>query len=564
MTTVRKFELRLIKMSLVIILGSSLFLSTHVPYGNASPASNYSYKFIVDREGFTDVEINFSSTDRASSSWVFVPKFSDWHYTVTSGQITQTNEVETDEVTSTDYYFYEAFVFSYQTNAFFNMTIEFAFANGALIIEPRGIFYSPQIGFQSNSNGKAEVFFHESLNVTQDRSHALAIGATGNSLEATELQPNRASFVLSESIARIQVEFNIGSATPDYLDLKSNDSKTFTFKTPARYQTYAITVLDLFEQNYENFTRLFNVTLENVAVQWFLPDFETLLAVGGFVPFTGEQLGEININIFFTRAVNGTVEIIATHELVHRFMGKAGLSPGTFLWFHEGMAQYTSLLFAEEMGYEEAVRERHNLDQSADQLIATTFGDIGFIQQWSPFTQPSELTAYYVASYYVVSELADRHGELAFYQRFFQLIYGSNVQNIDLLAFHLSKAANASVALTLRRWGFSVTDLYNSPQSIDQTAKTIEATNPYFQPYRWLAEFLFNQALISFESGNTERANSLLRLSTSVAEAAPWLTILTIATVLALLGFLLSRRKRKPELVVPQPPSSPDILYPPI
>ncbi len=75
------------------------------------------------------------------------------------------------------------------------------------------------------------------------------------------------------------------------------------------------------------------MTLEDVVVQWFLPDFESLLSVGGFVPLFTGGLGEININIVFIRAVNGTVEDIAAHELVHRFLGKAGISPKRIIFF---------------------------------------------------------------------------------------------------------------------------------------------------------------------------------------------------------------------------------------
>jgi hypothetical protein len=553
--TLRKLEPRLLRMSVLVILVFSISTSSLVLNGKASPASSYYYRFTVDREGFTNVEINFSSTDSSGSSWVFVPKFSSWNRTVTVGEIIgQPEVVATNQVASDDYYFYEAFKFNYHASGFFNMTVKFGFANGALIIEPDGIFYSPQIGFQSGSVAQAEVLFDENLVVTQDGTRALAIGATGDSVQATLLQTNRALFNLPVNIVRIQVELSLGSATPDYVNLMSGDNKTFAFRTPLRYLNYSRAVLNLYDQIYGNFTRLFNVTLENIVVQWFLPDFETLLTIGGFVPLTEDELGDVNINVFFIRAVNGTVEIIASHELVHRFLGKAGLSAGSFLWFHEGMAQYVSLSFVEKMGHDEAVHERSDLDQSAVQLVAARSGNIGFVQQWSPFSQPVDLTSYYVASYYVVSELGEMHGGLDFYQSFFQLIYGSNVNSNDLLAFYLSKAANASVALTLRRWGFSVTDLYISPDLVDEAARAVQAANPLFQPYRWLAEFLFDQALVSFEDGNVERGNSLLRLSMSIARAAPVLTILTIATVLALLSYFFFRRSRKPKPVVPMQP----------
>ncbi len=542
----------------MVTITFSFALDLFVFNGRSSPASLYYYRFDVDQEGFTNVTINFNSTDPSGNSWVFVPKFQSWSSSVTSGRISQSETVGTDEVVNQAYYFYQAFKFSYVSNGLFNMTIKFEFANGGLIIEPRGIFYSPQIGFKTDSNAVAEIFFDDSFTVNEDKAIA---GSYDH--PATDVETNRARFILQENIVRLQVEFNIEADNPEYVTLKSSDNKTIAFKSVARYQSYAENVLKIYDLVYNNFTRLFNVTLDSVApveVQFFLPDFDTLLSVGGFVPLVGEQLGEININIVFIRAVNGTVEVIAAHELVHRFLGRAELSPSDFLWFHEGMAQFIGVTFVGELGYEGGVQEKQNLDQGAVQVFNQNGGDIGFIQQWSPTRQPQNLDSYYAASYYVVSKLAETHGGLPYYQRFFEMINGAMVNSNNVLAYYLSLAADASVAITLRRWGFSIADLYTSPELVDQAAKAIEATNPIFQPYRWFAEYLFNQAQISLEAGNIDRANSLLRLSIAVANAAAILMFITIIIILGLLVYLLSRRSRRPRATVPPLPQ--EIMQP--
>jgi len=533
----------------------------------ASPASAYYYRFDVDREGFTDVTINFYSTDSSGDSWVFVPKFQDWNYSVTAGQISRSENVSTDEVVNQAYYFYQAFTFSYVANGLFSMTIRFGFANGALMDEfdePRGIFYSPQIGFKPDSDGVAEIFFHHSFEVDADKAIAeLQHNDQITEYPATDVETNRARFILQKNIGRLQVEFKIESATPEYVTLKSSDNQTFAFKSLTRYESYARNVLKLYDLIYANLTRLFNVTLASVApveVQFFLPEFDTLLSVGGYVPFTGEQLGEININIFFIRAVDGAVEVIATHELVHRFLGKAQLSPSNLLWFHEGMAQYVSTTFIADLGYEGGVQEKQKLDQASVSVYNDEKGAIGFIQQWSPSSQPPDIDKYYAASYYVVSKLAEMHGGLPYYQRFFELINGAMVNSNNVVAYYLSVAADASVAITLRRWGFNIADLYTSPELVDQAARAIEATNPIFQPYRWFAEYLFDQAQFSLEAGNVDRANGLLRLSIAVANAAPISTFITIVIILGLLVYLLSRRSRRPRATVP--PLPPEILQP--
>jgi hypothetical protein len=137
---------------------------------------------------------------------------------------------------------------------------------------------------------------------------------------------------------------------------------------------------------------------------------------------------------------------------------------------------------------------------------------------------------------------------------------GEKVTNINELAFYLSQAANSSVALTLTRWGFTVANFYESPVQnlMIEAGRAIGQVNPIFQPYRFLAEYLYQQALLSAEAGDWSRTESLLHLSITVANLAPLLTFLTIAAVLALLSYALYRLSRRPRLVVPPPP--PDIM----
>lgn len=561
----RKLQFRFLQMLLLVIVLVSLSSSFFVFCGKASPPSTYYYRFTVDEDGFTNVEINFYSTDtQTRESWVFVPKNSSWGSPdVTKGHIIQAEVVETEEVAGQSHYFYQAFRFSYQADGFFNMTIRYGFNNGALIIEPRGIFYSPQIGFKSNSDGRAQVFFDNSFNI--DTSRVTAVGLSGNyPAQEVQLHPPRILFNLFENIVRLQVEFSIPSTTPQLTSLKSSDNKTFTFKTMTRYKDYAQNVRQLYDRIYSNFTRLFNVTLSSVEVQFFLPDFETLLTVGGFIPFTSDQLGEININIVFIRAVNGTIELIAAHELVHHFLSKAGVSPGDFLWFHEGMAEYVSVITVERLNYEGATQEKNTLEQGVSRLVRQLGGEkFSFLQNWNPSSSPANVADYYVASYYIVKRLSQDYGGFDFYQRFFELIHGIDVPNIDILTLYLSKAANAELALPLQEWGFSVSFLYTSPETAErivETQKALSAVNPVFQPYKFLAEFFYQQALRSLKRGDTETSVNLLQLATVIANLAPLLTLLTITALIGIIAYVLYRRSEKARLKPIVPPPPPEIF----
>jgi len=563
---------RLFQISLFVILLASGTSGPLILYGTAQPTSNYFYRFSVDREGFTTAEIDFSSTDISGESWVFVPRNeSSWHLTVTPpGQIQWREIVETDQVIDQSLYFYRALKFGYQSNGVFNMTIRFDFDNGALILEPRGIFYSPQIGFEASSDGNAEVLFDHDFQIKQNL--AVVVGSSVT-YPAQKVESNRVLFTLQENVVRLQVELGINVAA-EVTPLRSSDNRTFMFQTEKRYKTYAASVLRFYDGIYNQTVRIFNVTLEDVVVQWFLPDFESLLSVGGFVPLFTGGLGEININIVFIRTVNGTVEGIAAHELVHRFLGKAGISPNEFLWFHEGMAQYISVNIVSSLGYEGAETEKDNLENSATRLIQFLGGehfDSISLQRWSPSYQPpnADVSSLYAASYYVISRLpqvAQRDG-FEYYQGFFELIGqlpsgfdGVKIKGISELALYLSQAANASVASTLKRWGFTVADLYESPVQdlITEAGKAVNELNPVFQPFRFLAEYLYQQALSSAEMGDWDRAQSLLQLSISLANLAPLLTFLTIAALLALLAYVLARRGRRQLPPVPPPP--PEIM----
>jgi len=91
-----------------------------------------------------------------------------------------------------------------------------------------------------------------------------------------------------------------------------------------------------------------------------------------------------------------------------------------------------------------------------------------------------------------------------------------------------------------------------------ETQRAIAAVNPILQPYKFIAELLFQQALASFKRGDTAGGTNLLELATTVANLAPLLTLLTVLAALAFITYLLRRRSQKARLkptpVVPPPP----------
>ena len=511
---------------------------------SASASGIYRYTFSVDEDGFTNVVVDYTSSV-SGSSWVFVPKFSNWSKTF-SGNIISESIVETKDVADMDYYFYQAFNFSYSGP--FTIEIQFNMSAGALIIEPRGIFFSPQIGFKEGESGQAEVYLPSDYSIKSDKALALGLknyqGSVSPSLHSVSFE-----FPLSENLIRLQVEFSTKNPTPDLIP---STKGIFTFTAVRRYESYGSEILNFSNSVYSNLTELFNVNLTSVNATFFIPDFDEFLSIGGYVPLektgittTFEKVGDIYINVFFIRAERGIIEIIALHELVHHFLLQAGISPSNLLWFHEGMAQYASIEIVDKLGYEGAATERERLEKAASQLIIHTVP----LQDWSPEDQPTNIGAYYAASYYVVSRLAENYGGLNYYADFFKTIGGTRIEDNDILAYHLSLAANASVVQPLRNWGFNLADIYISSILIEEAKNAIYGLNPLFQPFKFIAEQFYELGLISLEKGDIEIGNLCLRIAIFLAKWAPLLAFITVAAISAAIIYFFQRKALpKPEV----------------
>ena len=230
------------------------------------------------------------------------------------------------------------------------------------------------------------------------------------------------------------------------------------------------------------------------------------------------------------------------------------------------MAQYVSVTLVEQLGYKGAIDEKEDLEQNAMLLIEDLGGEnFDFLQYWSPSVDPPNVGNYYVASYYVVSRLAQDHGGLSFYDRFFDITRGVAVSNTDILTLYLSRVANASVALTLQAWGFNVVDLFTSKETRDkitQAQESIASVNPIFQPYKALAELLYRQALDSFKHSDNSGGLNLLEMSILVANLAPLLTLISIAALFGMIFYLLRRSSRRRRMMAKPtlPPPPPEIF----
>ncbi len=526
------------------LLNSSLLLflialsNLQAPNIQASTSDTGLYQFIfdVDKDGFTKVRINFTS-DSQGESWIFVPRheFPNNSWIVFSGSIDNWEIVETTEIVGQDYLFYQVFKFSFSSVQSFSMSMWFNMNTGAMVIEPRGVFYSPQIGFCNENKGTAKVVLPENFKI--DGRKAIASGLS--SWKPKKIGLNYADFDLHENLVRLQIEFQTVVETPNMTTINQD---VYTFQTPKRYEEYATTILNIYEKLNGDLAKLFNTVLEDITVTFFIPDFDVIFLLGGFVPFTSEEMGTIHINVFFVRYWEGIFEAVAVHELVHHFLWRANISPKV-LWFHEGIAQMVSLKFVEDLGYGGASMEKQRTEEAAKRLEGK---NLRFLQSWTPKDQPINVGMYYAASYYVVQQLAEEYGEFGYFGQFFKAIQNTQIENDETLAYHLSFAANTSVVPMLRNLGFAVIDLYMYSELIEEARESTENINPVLVPSRLLAEGLREYGLAKLAEGSHEIGSLFLELAIFTARQAFAITLLTflqlMLVTMATIYYILKRR----------------------
>jgi hypothetical protein len=529
------------KIILVLTISSALILCL-IPApksASAAPDGSYSYEFVVDSEGSSTVNVVYTAAEASGSSWILVPKFSDWTNNTIRGTVTSWFLNDSESVAEGSFYYYEAFFFSFASDGSeFEMQLQYNVTTAAIIIEPDGIFYSSQIGFEPGNSLEATVDFPSGFKVSE----ALAYGSSG-SYNPSSTSSTRVVFdgiPETENLLRIEVGFSTAKKEPELTRITEG---VFTFETVPRYAEYARSILDLFNRTYDEYVDLFNVTFETSTVQFFIPDFESLLSLGGYVPFTSNRMGSININIVLTRYVEGYIEVTALHELVHQFLWKAGISPSSLLWFHEGMAQYVSFEITNNIGFEGAGMIVSSMEESVSQLRGSVGDDFGYLQSWSFSNQPTDTGPYYVAAYYIVKSIAEHQGGLDYYARFFRLINGETVSSNAELGYFLSLTSEQSVAQSLNSWGFSVPDLYLYSPMLGNVKRVISEVNPLYQPYKYIAELLYEQALSNARQDSVGKMNFFLTAAIYVAKLAPLLTLMTVSGILFLAIVLTLKKK---------------------
>jgi len=510
---------------LIITCGSPLL------YVSSQAAGRITYEFVIDDDGSTLVNILYRTDQDEGSTWILVPKFSRWINKTLRGSVIEWCLRSSYETTGFSNPFYEALFFSFRSDGEeFEINIQYNHSLAAMIIEPNGLFFSPQIGFEKGSKAEITVILPREFIINRDE--AIVLGSTSvYQPTLVDQDKNMISFEIpeTENLLRVEIGFRTKRQSAETVEIRSG---IFTFETPTRYIEFAQRILEFYNKTYDDLVDLFNVTLESARLLFFLPEFNLLLSIGGYVPFSSERLGDIHINIMYTRTVEGQIEVIALHELVHHFLWKSGISPEKLLWFHEGMAEYISIEICSRMDYEGAILLKQQIHTKIQQVKMLFGDDLGFLQRWTPRNNPQDVGNYYAAAYYIVSRLAEQRGGLNYYKRFFRMIKDEKIEDNTDLAYYLSLAAGESIAVLLNRWGFNIPDLYSYSPLISEAKSLIGNVSRLFEPFRSLAEAIFRVAELNAKPETEDRMTICLVVAILIAKLAPLLTLVTVAALI--------------------------------
>ncbi len=501
---------------------------------NGAWAGSYCYTFLVGSDGDANVTVTFTSP-QPGSTWLLVPKgFAEWSPKVLSGELLSE---ELSEAKPLSYAFYLNYSFSFVPGGEgeFKLIIEYWAPYVALIEEPHGIFFSTQVSASPGDDVEVKVALPPGAS-----SQVEVYGALSHRVEVVD---GRVWVLVEGPVAsgRLTVEFELPSKQAS---LVSVEEGCFKATAPSRYLDIARDIVELYAELYPELRDLFNLELDEVEVRLYVPDAEDIAqGVGGFVPFRAGKPGEINLNVFYVRAVEGTMEVIALHELIHHFLWRAGIEP-SLLWVHEGLAEYLSIELGKQAGLGEGVEDR----EVALSSVASQLPSYGFVEDWS-FNQPGDLTSYYAASYMVFKRLADEYGGLELYDKFFNCTRSrAPVDESSEAVECLSLAAGVDLKPLFASWGFEL-----GGEGVKELARSLEEElsqlPDWCQPARMLAHLALWASEALADVGLQDAARLAISLAKEALKHGETVSLLAYLIIALALAASLTELKRGREAV---------------
>ncbi len=528
----------------LFILFSSLFVIMIVSNTNPRlvPAQEFygmiTYTNYVNGLNLTisTIYINITIYQNAPRSlWLIVPK--DWKGSIiTSNQLPVNIKLYPLYSDNEENPFYANLTISYSNYNTFSLLLSYSHPHTLLIVEPNAVYFSPLIGHSSWLNRRFIVEI-ENVSIKEVKSASPRpsdLKIIKNGLEA-----------VFGNGAYSRVNLFLVTSGGSFVEVSKGN---LTIKTPKRYYNIANDLLEQVSRiYYNNMIKLFNVTLRNVLITFYIPERLDDFSVGGYVPYSGGEVGNIYINLIYYRGIDGELLLITLHELVHRFLFKLGLDPNKVLWVHEGLAEYVSTSLINVP----ASIERKNLLES----IAKNLTNYGFIENWKPGEPVNNILSYYAASYFVFKKLGEMYYGLDGYTKFFRLLLKEQVFNTRDVVKVLNKAWNTNLTSIFITWGFASlqSTQFNSAmleaEKYIENATSITVSLPWWlQPIKWISEFFINMAKDSLDSNKIFLATIYAAIALLISLYALLIQfiaiLLLIAATIIIVIDKISKRKR--------------------
>jgi hypothetical protein len=509
-------------------------LASATPTMAQQSTPTYTYNMTFDKEGFTTVEVLYDSGFPGSgSSWIAVPKnFTSTGVTALKGTITSMARLPyRPSQEQTAHPFYDNLTFSYDSVAGpFSMRILFNMTYGAMIVEPNGFFYSPEIGVPPSAKVEARLILPDGVeNLNEAVPTPTQVERLGSRFELL--------FDLG-SESRIALTFTVSWAN----QTSHLQEGMVAGEVPTRYQELGARMVALYRLAVPRMNELVNNTVNRITVRFFAPATLPDLSIGGYTPIDPStfQTGAIYLNLFYFRAVPGIMETIAIHELTHQYLAAAGISPD-LLWVQEGLANYVAVQMGKSLGYDVSSTDAE-LEAAANQLN----GSYGIVQNWQPGTTTASLFLYYAASYKVFKTLGDEYGGLTLYSKFFRSLHElkDGLRSTNVAVSQLGLAASGDLYPQFTQWGFQLIDLSGIGAQIAKLRREAQIYGPLL-PFREEALGQIQQAENSQYTA-PEAAFGHLKLAAYYIETVPMIIggIVLVIILLVAIAVAIARRRR--------------------
>ncbi|QOJ78477.1 hypothetical protein IG193_06905 [Infirmifilum lucidum] len=430
-----------VSLALIIVLGTVLASS------RARGQSNVQVKaFInVEESGNATVTLVFKSQGEASLSFT-LPKFEK--YTVCNSY----GNFQVKDLPSYAYFYYNStIVLTPGANGTSMLYICYNFPYASLLSGNQGWFMSPMLVSSPPVQVEVYVRIPNVEVITLEFPRVLSLDRSGYRVYL--LTPGERQLIPG----RVVIEYKTTKQVQTVNFTKIRLAK-FTIESPIYYRSLSERILEIAARAYERLQAISGVSMDHVHFKLYLP-MERLGGISALGFVMGEDInaggrGPIMLNLALIRYAPGYLETTVIHEMIHSFLGRAGVEANDQTrWFHEGLAQYISILVAQEIGINvsDYAGELYNASTALYKYVS---GNFSFIQSWP--SDPNLISSAYLASFYIVNNISSTFDGEEFIRSLFNAIksYGK-VRTSDDIVNVVNMAAGRNLAPLFRAWGFT-------------------------------------------------------------------------------------------------------------